>query len=152
MCISTTLEPYSSVYSSRIVWYGSFAGLANRHETPPQLAGDRRSEKETARFDADDQVGLERVGGIGQGIDDFTKGIGVRKNRGHILEKNPGLRKVGNVADEGAGEQKGAARSQRRATAKYLTGSMRSKDSVRFNDLNSGAWFASAVPSTTPSM
>ena len=84
---------------------GQLAGLAHRDEAHPHRQGDRRPEDEAARLDAHDDVGRTRLRPLDHTVDDFLKGWAVRQHRRDVLEDDPRLGKVGDVADQFMGQQ-----------------------------------------------
>src|ERR1700687_5578083 len=74
------------------------ARLTGGHERRPQPVGDRCSEDEAPRFDPEDTVdGLTREM-VGNGVDGEAKRVGLREQRGYVLEADTGPREVGHIA------------------------------------------------------
>ncbi len=64
-----------------------------------KLVRDRRGEDESARLHANDDVYL-LVADLGQqSVDRRRERVAFLEERGDVLEEDPGLRKVGNIAD-----------------------------------------------------
>ena len=75
--------------------------LAGRHESDAHAVGERRAEHEAARLGAEDDVRPARLGPGGELLDGLVQRLRDREQRHDVLEDDPGLRVVANVADVG---------------------------------------------------
>ena len=98
-CSSSASKPYSSAYLALTVLHGSLPGL--RAATKPQLepVGERRAEDEAARLGAEDEVRLARLGALRELLDRLVQRLRVGEQRHDVLEDDPALREVRDVAD-----------------------------------------------------
>jgi hypothetical protein len=76
------------------------ARLAHRHEARVEEVRDRRRGDEAPGLDAQDPVDVAVPEGIGEAVDRGAEGRGVGEERRDVLEDDPGLREVGDVADQ----------------------------------------------------
>src|ERR1700704_4240462 len=75
------------------------AELADRHEPDAELVGDRSREDEAAGLHADDGVDLLVADLREEPVDCGRERIAVLEESGDVLEEDPRLRKIGDVAD-----------------------------------------------------
>src|SRR5688500_5113526 len=75
------------------------AGLAGGHETESQAVGDRAREEKPAGVDAQHLAGIALGDPVGQRADGVAKEPRVEEQRGDVLEGDPRLREIGDVAD-----------------------------------------------------
>src|SRR2546423_5349643 len=69
------------------------------HEPAPELVGKRRAENEPTRLRTEDHVWLARLDPAGEQVDGLSEGRLVAEQRHDVLEDDPGLREVRDVAD-----------------------------------------------------
>src|SRR5690606_30203183 len=74
------------------------ARLAHRREAGPEVERDGRREDEATRLDADDEVDVVRGEVVGQLPHDGGEEVRVGEDRREVLELDPGLREVRDVA------------------------------------------------------
>jgi len=74
---------------------GQFLGLAHGHEAHSQRVGQRRSEDESARLDADDQIGSRALVAGFQAVNDTCEPTGILEQRGDVVKQDAGLGKSG---------------------------------------------------------
>ncbi len=79
---------------------GQLLWLADGYKAGVQPVSEGRAEDEAARFDAQHQVDVVVDVALGQGIDQASKAQLVLQQRCDVIEKNAGLGKIGNFADE----------------------------------------------------
>src|SRR5215218_10557532 len=78
---------------------GQLARLADGHEAGPEVVGDRRGQDEPAGLDADHLVDVAAAEVDHRLVDDRGEGDLVGQQRGDVLEDDPRLGEVGDVAD-----------------------------------------------------
>ena len=78
---------------------GQLARLARRDEADAQLTGQRAAEDEPARLRGDDVVDLKRRDDLRQAADRQVERPRVEQQGRDVLEDDPGLGEVGDVAD-----------------------------------------------------
>lgn len=92
---------------------GELAGFANGDEPGGEGLSDGGAEDEAAGLGADDEFDTLAAVGVGHQLDGEGETPGIRQQRREILEENPGLGEVGDVADEGV-EVHGGEETERR--------------------------------------
>src|SRR6266576_2910135 len=75
------------------------AELSHRDEANAELVRDRRREDEPPRLHPHDDIDLLRADLREEPVDRGREGVSILEQRGDVFEKDPGLWKVGNVAD-----------------------------------------------------
>src|SRR5215217_3176078 len=80
---------------------GQLAGLADGEEAGPEVVGDRGGQDEPAGLDADHLVDVAAAEVDHRLVDDRGEGDLVGQQRGDVLEDDPRLGEVGDVADQG---------------------------------------------------
>jgi hypothetical protein len=78
---------------------GQLARLASRHEPDAELARQRPAEDEASRLGGDDQVDPERTCMFRQQADRVIERPRIEQKRSDVLEDDPRLGEVRNVAD-----------------------------------------------------
>lgn len=80
---------------------GELALLSNGNESRPEAVRKRGPEDEPASIDSDDLVRFLSLQGFSKQLGGQPKQISIRKQRGDVLENDPGLREIVHVADGG---------------------------------------------------
>src|SRR5436190_12252204 len=78
---------------------GQLPGPSRGHEPAPELVGEHRAEDEPARLGAEDHVRLARLDPVGEQVDRLRERPLVAEQRHDVLEDDPGLREVRDVAN-----------------------------------------------------
>ena len=90
--------PYSSRYSARTVSRGSLPGLRARTKPAPSSSASAAPSRKPRASAAIDDVDVQRPGVVGQRADGALQRLGRGHHRRDVLEDDPGLREVGDVA------------------------------------------------------
>ena len=99
-CTSRTSVPYSSSYSTATRPARQLARLAAQHEAQAGRGRGRAAQHEAARLGGDD-VGGVHVGGVpDHAVHCGPQPVGVGEHGRHVLEHDPRLGEVGDVADQ----------------------------------------------------
>ncbi len=84
---------------------GELAEFAGEDEGKVELESHGGAEDESTAFDADDALCSFGFGVLGKDVDDFVHGLGALEHGVDVFEHDARLWKVGDIADEGFGQQ-----------------------------------------------